>query len=370
MPPRANADLDKLSYIPVFDGCRGIAVLLVVVMHVYGLPLGWLGVDVFFVLSGFLITRILLNTKDCDGYLKTFYARRFLRIFPVYYLTLLVVALVAVKPEHMGRMWWYVGYLSNFIWLQPGADVGTLAHTWSLAVEEQFYIFWPFLVLLLQRRAMMTLCVAMWVMAVAFRLGLGMYPELEDAYTYSLFTRSDGILFGSMLALLVKGGLRHSEANMRLALRVAIVGGLVVCAMAATRNLSFSRHTPLMSAVGMPSVVLTTVFSLWFAMGVPPEHLLHRLLCWRPLAYLGRTSYGIYLYHLPLLRIVHPKLDVPETLGWRLLTGTLLGLAAIGVAALSWKFFEAPLIGLKRRFEYKLKEPADLSRPVNPPGTA
>jgi peptidoglycan/LPS O-acetylase OafA/YrhL len=115
--------------------------------HNFFVPGGWAGVDLFFVLSGFLITRILLNTRSLPGYRQKFYARRFLRIFPVYYLTLGLVWLFYSNAE--GKIWWYAAYLPDFGWLARDKDLDLLGHTWSLAIEEQFYLVFPLLVWLI-----------------------------------------------------------------------------------------------------------------------------------------------------------------------------------------------------------------------------
>lgn len=364
-----SSDIGKLSHVPVFDGFRGLAILCVIVMHNLHIPFGWIGVDIFFVLSGFLITRILLNTRDQEGYLHNFYARRFLRIFPIYYLTLLFVAQLWLGLAHKesGNIWWYVCYLADFTWLKPEVEVGMLSHTWSLAIEEQFYIVWPLLIGWLPRRKMMVVCIALLVTTYGFRFGLSRVPELENAFTYSIFTRSDGILAGSILALLVHGGLRHNPENVRLAFRIMAVSMVIVFTLALARQLSFSKRTLLMSCLGMPSIALGSAAALWWGMGGTPANRRYRILTWPPLAYIGKISYGLYLYHLPIFKLGREWLDWSGTLTMRIALGVLMMIAAFAVASLSWHFFESPINGLKRYWEYNPKDEPAPERPLAPP---
>jgi peptidoglycan/LPS O-acetylase OafA/YrhL len=187
--PVRTLDGQRLSgkYVPALDGIRGLAILAVLVTHsVPRLPatglgywcnqlieLGTFGVDLFFVLSGFLITGILLDSKDAPNYFRNFYARRFLRLFPVYYLYLIFIALLLPAihraihthmPDFGGNWWWFLLYSCN---LKPdhAANDAYLGHFWSLAVEEQFYLVWPAVVLLLSRRRLTYFCIC----AIALR---------------------------------------------------------------------------------------------------------------------------------------------------------------------------------------------------------
>ena len=194
--------------VPGLDGLRGVAILMVVVLHftflltrdyrrfapLYAARLGFIGVDLFFVLSGFLITGILLDSKDSPRYFRNFYARRFLRIFPPWYLFLVFVFFVAprialgVAGGSIAR-WWYFSYLTNFALVRYGegnafADIG-----WSLAIEEQFYLVWPAVVLLLSGRRLRRLCVTIVVAAIALRGILG--PEHFKAAYFLTPARMD-----------------------------------------------------------------------------------------------------------------------------------------------------------------------------------
>src|SRR3981081_3459715 len=178
------------------DGLRGIAILLVMIYHqtvaVGSTPVdrfvgfwtlsGWVGVDLFFVLSGFLITGILYDSRGSTGYFRNFYARRVLRIFPLYYAVVALSLFILPHLPHWkldslarinGDELWYWTYLSNFsIGAHSEFRHGILDISWSLAIEEQFYLTWPILVLLLSRRWLVTLCCALFVLALAWRSAL------------------------------------------------------------------------------------------------------------------------------------------------------------------------------------------------------
>jgi len=184
----ASSTAPKYPIIPALDGIRGIAVLAVVIFHctlLCGPELvswgalaarGWAGVEMFFVLSGFLITRILLATKFDKNYWRNFIARRALRIFPAYYLWLCIIWVAFpyvseqfASSEVRGQVWFYAFYLQNWnMAFQGWPDWGYVAHFWSLAVEEQFYIVWPLLVLIVTRKELGRICILLIVASLLF----------------------------------------------------------------------------------------------------------------------------------------------------------------------------------------------------------
>ncbi len=211
--------------VPALDGLRGIAVLAVIFCHLSDyypeqnaakifLHAGWCGVDLFFVLSGFLITGILLDTRRAQNYFRAFYARRVLRIFPVYYATLLSVLAIAhffpklnsVLPIAHDRIFYFF-YLNNW-WplLKDSWHANIIGHFWSLAIEEQFYLVWPFLVWLLSRKQMETAAIAGIVLAPVIRFAIyAHYGEARDIVE-NPFCRMDSLLIGALLASLVRKG--------------------------------------------------------------------------------------------------------------------------------------------------------------------
>ncbi|HWY99218.1 MAG TPA: acyltransferase, partial [Bacteroidia bacterium] len=153
------------AYYPALNGLRAYAALTVLAYHttIAGFWFGWIGIHFFFVLSGFLITNILLNSKEATNYFKVFYARRFLRIFPIYYLLLFgVLAASAIKNQYLKPAWYYIFYIQNFPMSYSNWHLigffKLLGHTWTLAIEEQFYVFFPLLVKFLKEKTLVIVC--------------------------------------------------------------------------------------------------------------------------------------------------------------------------------------------------------------------
>jgi peptidoglycan/LPS O-acetylase OafA/YrhL len=348
---------------------RGVAILAVIVAHYrpravgadveayfWAIPyFGWLGVDLFFALSGFLITGILMDTKGSPGWLFRFYARRTLRIFPLYFaflafLFLALVPLVASTfPEQAaavrGNAVWYWTYTVNLLvaWQGEGAAPLKTLHLWSLAVEEQFYLLWPWAVLALSRERLIVLCGGLLVLAIALRL----LPLPMEEPGYFTFVRLDGIVTGSLLALSVRGPQGWRVLPRPPAIRRALVVALPVMLLT------------LLAGSAMPGAlqpIMPTARALVFAGAVAYAATApSRLLGSRPLRALGRYSYGLYVVHFPLLLL----LELAGVRGWMSgsLTGDLafvgVGLAcSLAVAVPSWYLFEQPILRLKRYVEY------------------
>ena len=206
--------------IPQLDALRGIAILVVMFHNEGGVfpslqlsrvfASGWMGVDLFFVLSGFLITGILLDAKGSAGFFRNFYARRCLRIWPLYYAVVLFmfVGVPLLRPgltsmifERSSPWWAYPLYLQNFLIPHSSGAIGPLGVTWSLAIEEQFYLIWPLVVRYLSTARLRVLCLA--VIAVSPFVRLLLSTEHVDLYT-DIFSRLDGLMWGAFVAALVR----------------------------------------------------------------------------------------------------------------------------------------------------------------------
>ena len=249
--------------IPELDGLRGIAILMVLVHHtefalVHAPWLAhrlWLGVDLFFVLSGFLITEILLRRPTGRGFVRNFYVRRALRIWPAYYLLLLVVWLFGAPLFGEALRWGPLFYHLSFTQCVPFAP-GYLAYhpalrsTWSLAVEEQFYLVWPPLTLWLRRQALAVLLAAIVLVAIIARA--------EGGWLHQLVTRGDALALGSLLALYLTGTAPGAARRLRTVAALAGTGGLAVAGALAfhlVRRLALVRTlTAGASAAGHPVV--------------------------------------------------------------------------------------------------------------------
>lgn len=328
------------TYYPALDGVRAIAALMVIFFHMgqMGIPVpgpstfGETGVDLFFVLSGFLITGILLKAPERDwGEVRNFYIRRSLRIFPLYYGYL---ALASVLGSTIA--WWYWGYLQN-IPIALGAPMGNIGHFWSLAVEEQFYLVWPMVVMFMPRRRLQP---ALWTMLVGTLLLRFLLVRFGHAAVYYLtLTRLDGLAAGALLALHQSRG-TLTKARPTLA---ALCAASLVCV--GWQGLRFH-------GAGLPLVQVTkyTLLACFYGSTVGLLLTARRgpvisLLASRPMRWLGRISYGLYVFHPQVLRLTFAYLA-----GRPVLIRAVAGLSSTLVITLvSWHGFERPFLKLKDR---------------------
>ncbi len=372
------------GFILELDGLRGLAILLVMVHRFWPRPgvgvaadvagAGWIGVDLFFVISGFLIAGILLDTRGEAGYFRNFYARRVLRIFPLYYLFVIGVFIAfagnAGFREGAGSPLWYLLHLGNVpeglldkpvpYWLGP---------VWSLAIEEQFYLTFPLLVYLLDRRRLTILLVSMVVLAPVIRLATMMAMPAHERVQY-MFTpcRIDTIAVGCLLAVVVRTvDLDRWRSTAQLAAFCAIPG-VVVLAIASglERTSPFDRIFGYsLVAVGCASVIALVVL----ARGARSTAFLR----WSPLTYLGKLCFGLYLLHRPADTIVSAVASRAGLEGALRLMPLKLAVAVM-LATVSWRLFERPFLRLKDRFSSARHPSAEAlssrERSVPAPGTA
>jgi peptidoglycan/LPS O-acetylase OafA/YrhL len=347
--------------IPELDGLRGLAALTVVLFHLYisVIPFGWAAVDLFFVLSGFLITGIVLDQAERPGFLRTFYARRSLRIWPSYYLA---IAVLLVTTAVSWRCWVpYALYLQDTGFYLMGAgelrgkvfapDWPLMNHTWSLAVEEQFYLIWPGLIVLAGRHRVRGLALLAILGSIAFRAAG--YPHTV------LASRCDGLALGAFLASLLHRPGMCSDSERRAVVRPWIALALAIVAPLAVRlgwEWRTGRiHFPLgfrmedSAAEVLVASLLAFAAVAWVVVRSGDRRL--AWLRWGPLRSLGTISYGLYLYHVPVLHSVDAV--IPRSLpGFRAVEGALTLSLTVAVAALSWRFIERPILRLKDRFDY------------------
>lgn len=388
--------------IPELDGIRAIAILLVIGCHyggfctlLGGLPsFGWIGVDVFFVLSGFLITSILIELRGAKSPLKVFYIRRVLRIFPIYYLMILIVSAISLAcREHMVHFGYYVSrylFLQSFkdapalfhcAWtavlnLKPhralfqrsvlplaeqGAQLGpwanSLSAAWSLSIEEYFYILWAPIVIFLKDR---------WKVAIAAGLTFGISVTLQylgftgQVDYFDFFCRISTIMAGSMLALFLRWRSRLPSTKQRHSDTAAkVLAGCLTAVFVAA--LFWNR--PLLGhelrdgisfmVLGLPifSVLLALALG-WIVQGQGGFFFLLRALRWKPARYLGAISYSLYLFHVPVYFCMLHCASALRLSGY--LAAFAVSTAALSLSitcsALSWKYFETPILHLKDRW--------------------
>jgi peptidoglycan/LPS O-acetylase OafA/YrhL len=365
--------------IPELDGIRGAAILLIFITHWIGLEGGSIrmphqlrglimfgasGVDLFFVLSGFLIGGILLDAKDSENYFKVFYVRRFYRILPLYGVLCLWSVAVFHAPLSThdwlfagGAPWYaYLTFGQNF-WMAKlnSMNSSQLDATWSLAIEEQFYLVMPLVIRVVSRKLLpYVLCVGV-LLAPLFRIALwfGLNPARRAMATYVLTPcRMDALLLGVLAALAVRNSICWDwlVANKRTlsAASITLGCGLLVF----NRKLGFGSFG--CASVGFTWIALFYLSLLLLA--VTQRGIVSRLFRLRPLTELGILAYGLYLFHGPMLGLVYglsgrasPKLIGLSTIGLTSLSAILV----LSFARISWLYFEKPLVALGHRHQYR-----------------
>ena len=340
------------SYIPELDGLRGLAVLAVVIYHchprlagtwLYGASLwGWAGVNLFFVLSGFLITSILLESREKPHYFRNFYVRRVLRIWPVYVLVLIVVYLEApwfIGPtilEAVKTAPWlaYIFFLQNLFHLALPPALGP---TWSLAIEEQYYFLWAPAVRFLKQP---------WMLACVLCAALAASPMVRLAHPHWLtpthtLIHLDGIAWGSLLAL----GLHTLEWSRRVWRGLAL-SGMAIGFTATATIAAGTAYLDSALAVGFAGTVLAAIAS------TGARNPLNAALRRGPLAFYGRISYGLYMIHIAVFIFFgwfDLRMDPYGMAGNLAVVGFRLAVSTAAATAL-WYGFESPILKLKRYF--------------------
>jgi peptidoglycan/LPS O-acetylase OafA/YrhL len=366
---------------PALDGVRGIAILLVLVHHFTifdsvtsvgrGLRflalLGWSGVDLFFVLSGFLITGILIDARGGERYFSSFYMRRVLRIFPLYYLIVFFSFVVLgqsvfwhnllVGPVDLPQ-WPYWSYLVNFAIAERGRFLhGVLDVAWSLAIEEQFYLVWPAVVWLLPPRLLGAVCAGIAIGVPVLRwVALAGGTEPVDVYVLP-HLRADALAVGGLLAWLSRRQGFPSLAPIGFA--AFFVAGLGAIGVAVAAGSPW-WYEPLMQRFGYSLFVVAGAGLVVIALTAREAGIWQRALEMPWLRACGKYSYAMYLMHLPVSRVVQefvlgPK-EVPTLWGavWpaQMLFYAMAGGCTFGLGWLSWRWFEAPILRLKSKFPY------------------
>jgi peptidoglycan/LPS O-acetylase OafA/YrhL len=340
--------------IPQLDAVRGLAILVVMFHNISPkYPLfhsdqlfrdGWMGVDLFFVLSGLLITGILLDTKQSAGYFKNFYVRRCLRIWPLYYSLLffmfVVVRFLNSSEYHLvvqtSSPWWaFPLFLQNFLLAISTNAAGPLGVTWSLAIEEQFYLVWPLVVRFCSITQLRQLAIAEICLSPMLRYYLWLHHV--DLYT-NIFCRLDGLMAGALLALLIRS---DNFVPSKLLQRAWIL--LLIAAPLAFLTEAFHARWIVFSFTALASAAF--VYVAMFS----ERKWLQRIMTNQFLVYTGTISYGLYLLHkIPfgMVQVLHldrrPYLPLPIIL-----------VASYALAALSWNLLEKPFLSLKRFFDSK-----------------
>jgi peptidoglycan/LPS O-acetylase OafA/YrhL len=372
MRDEEKPDLPSRTHQPQLDGLRGLAVLLVLAHNLsiietsdtllqklwtFFVGAGWIGVQLFFVLSGYLITGILLDERGRPRQLRDFYVRRALRIFPLYYAFLAVRLLLLPRffpamhvPAASAAGFWL--YASNWTDLLLG-PVANLGHLWSLAVEEQFYLVWPWLTLLPRRtfgRACLVILVGSFVARIAF-----LRAGLPGTWLYvSTITRADALAMGALVALALRDATQR--ARLSRALRPLAAFGLLALLVVVARSHGLSRMNLGVQTYGYSALAL--LFALLLAdLGLVPGRAYGRVLSNGPLRRVGTYSYGMYVLHIPLkgvvLALASARLEAAvraHPVGFDVAFVIALTLLTMGLAAVSYVVLERPFLSLKERW--------------------
>lgn len=357
------------AYYPALDALRGIAILAVVAFHNFDslqfFGFGWMGVDLFFVLSGFLITELLLHSVGTRHYFRNFFARRMLRIFPVYYAVLLVFFLASPvlfkqkDPQstyayfNENKFWFWI-YIQNWLMVKKGpAPVPYLTHFWSLGVEEQFYLFWPFVLFCFRRLSQLkTVIIGLILFAIGLRLFVSLsYPNTVESYYCNTLTRMDSLLVGCLLAVHLKQGKKVSSLlikNILICFGLLITASLVFCGNLKRENFLFSTVGYTLTAIFFAAVLYCVLHQR--------QRFEQKLTRVKPLAFIGKISYGIYVFHVPVYLLLATQLStvfnafIADANGVALLVSVLSFVLTMALSTASFYLFEKPILGLKKHF--------------------
>lgn len=368
------------SYIPALDGIRFLAVSFVLIDHwsgdSLGFPLSYLGVCMFFVLSGFLITRILLNSKKKDedlgrthGFsLRQFYIRRTIRIFPIYYLTLAFLFVANITPVR-DKIWWLVSYNTNNYIAINETWLGSVDHLWSLAVEEQFYLFFPFLIFFLPWRNINKMLIFSVLLSVALRAFFYLRGD-EWMRSYVLvFTCLDAFGLGGMLAYALRNS-NQKVINFLSGWSPFLISILFYVALVTASGSMSDGHNFLTSIwLRLFESILSVTFiaKLVLTDSLPDNFskLFTKLFEGNVVIFLGRISYGMYIYHNFVYNFYHSPANSPivklvnfieqntsTSFQFHSVKFVVLYGITVAIATLSWFIIEQPINKFKDRFGY------------------
>jgi peptidoglycan/LPS O-acetylase OafA/YrhL len=379
-----DAEFGAIPRIPAIDGLRGVAIGMVLALHfgvaaefrirtgtVWGEWLerlfytGWAGVDLFFVLSGFLITSILLASRSHPRYFRLFYARRALRILPLYYtgVVLVFVAAPLVAPGVLrtldqgteGQVWLWTYTLNIALVFGWANSMGLLGHFWTLAIEEQYYLFWPIVVKWTTRSTLIGVCGALALFALGLRAAwIALGYSWEGAYRFTL-ARFDALAIGALTAALMSAP--QTRATVMAAGPFVLTSSAIAIGFLFLGVPRFYPSEPLVVTIGHTLLAVASAALITMAVRDRPPGWMQN----RSLRLLGKYSYSIYVWHWPIQRALVTW--YPHAIGgspWAA-SGSALAFLAIGVALssvagwASYRLIEQPFLRLKPAFGYRTR---------------
>ena len=354
------------NYIPELDGLRGIAILLVITWHYFGgifaiFSIGWTGVDLFFVLSGYLITSRLILTLQKPGYFRRFYKNRILRIFPLYYATLIGFYFIVpyiISPDYFKSLIFYRDnapsfflFLQNWTFINhPAILENHLIILWSLAVEEQFYLIWPFFIYFFVNSKYLKPILIVWlIVIVLFRIIIHMNnPDNFYAFFYNTFCRMDAFIIGATLFLIHEKILKPFHSYIVVIAVVSAFAGIIIW----NTNPAISPFIP---SIGLTCIAI--FYALLLHLAVQKKYRMFTyILNWPWLIFVGRISYGLYIFHWIILRFLFGP--VSNYINIHFLAGKTLSsyltliiclILSFFVSIISFKYYESFFLKLKRK---------------------
>jgi peptidoglycan/LPS O-acetylase OafA/YrhL len=328
--------------LPQLDGLRGVALLMVFVYHAFHAPFLWAGVDLFFVLSGYLITGILMKLKEEHNpadYWGTFYTRRFLRIMPPYVGLLLVLSILFPIP--WAHLWyWYTFFGANIAAAFGKCNVHAMSPLWSLAVEEQFYFVWPVFVLLCDRNTLKKLALGIMVAAPVLRgICTLMLSSRDPIYDLTPF-RADLLACGALIAICAVEDSGWIQRRQQLALFGLAGAGVLLTGLSVFRSFRLNANSELFNTLGYSLIVIVFGSLLVRTLGMSRGPAF-RVLSSFPMRYIGQISYTFYLYQVAVMdslaQHIHSQLEI--AVGGFLITSL--------ISVLSWHYLEQPILKLR-----------------------
>lgn len=373
------------NHVKELDGLRGIAVVLVMALHLFKRAtyftehpileavttfstVGWVGVDIFFTLSGFLITSILLKSKTDEHYFKNFYLRRALRIFPLYYAAIAFVLFFVPKVEEeftnqlSTTLPIMLLYQQNWALLFKDFHITQyLGITWSLAIEEQFYLIWPFIVYKLDRDKLFKFSIGYIAVSIIGRfLGTLLWPDLPQASTffyYTSFARFEEMLFGGLLAtFLTYDGAKEKVHRFAAPVFATSFTTFIALCVLSLPGLPHPDYGSLpLTLGGYTTAALFTLGLIGIFITHPPENIFRRIFENPVLTFMGQYSYSMYLFHMTAALILLDVFWHSELRGWKpfFLYPLSVYVVTVIIALMTWHLLEKHMLSLKKYFEYK-----------------